>query len=149
MIRPGKLARNRIFSSRFCPGRRSTHMKLTIRPLTPSMWPAFEALFGNSGTSNGCWCMYWRIGSEYHKRPREKNKSAFHRIVNHGPPPGLLAFDGEQAVGWCQLTPRQDLRWLNCKPVLESVDDAPVLDPLVFLCPAWVSQTRHHGGSDC
>jgi GNAT superfamily N-acetyltransferase len=66
------------------------------------------------------------IGPEYHKRPREKNKSAFLRIVKQGPPQGLLAFDADLAVGWCQLTPRQDLRWLNRKPVLEAVDDTQV-----------------------
>jgi len=101
-------------------------MKLTIRPLTPSLWPALEALFGKSGASNGCWCMYWRIGPEYHKRLREKNKRALHRIVKQGPPPGLLAFDDERAIGWCQLTPRQDLSWLHRAPVLEPVDDVPV-----------------------
>jgi GNAT superfamily N-acetyltransferase len=70
--------------------------------------------------------MYWRIGSEYHDRPREKNKAAFRRIVKRGPPPGLLAFDGDLAVGWCQLTPRSDLDWLNRARLLQSVDDVPV-----------------------
>ncbi len=103
-----------------------SQMKLTIRPLTPSLWPALEDLFGKGGASNGCWCMYWRIGPEYHKRPREKNKSELHRIVKQGPPPGLLAFDGERPVGWCQLTSRQDLSWLNRKPAFQPVDDVPV-----------------------
>jgi GNAT superfamily N-acetyltransferase len=40
-------------------------MKLTIRPLTPDLWPALEDLFGKNGACNGCWCMYWRIGSAY------------------------------------------------------------------------------------
>lgn len=101
-------------------------MNLTFRPLTLSLWPELEALFGKAGACNGCWCMYWRIGPEYHKRPREKNKSKLLRIVTQGPPPGLLAFDGEQVVGWCQLTPRQDLGWLNRKRTLETVDDIPV-----------------------
>jgi hypothetical protein len=101
-------------------------MKLTVRPLTPDLWPALEDLFGKGGASNGCWCMYWRIGPEYHKRPREKNRSALRRIVKHGPPPGLLAFDGERAVGWCQLTPRDALGWLNRTRALERVDDVPV-----------------------
>jgi GNAT superfamily N-acetyltransferase len=101
-------------------------MKITIRPLTLSLWPDLEALFGRNGACNGCWCMYWRIGPEYHRRLREKNKTAFRRIVKQGLPPGLLAFDGELAVGWCQLTPRQDLRWLNRKPALEAIDDTPV-----------------------
>ncbi len=98
----------------------------TVRPLTPELWPAFEDLFGKGGASNGCWCMYWRIGSEYHKRPRAKNRVAMREIVKHGPPPGLLAFDGERAVGWCQLTPRDDLGWLNHARSFERVDDLPV-----------------------
>ena len=100
-------------------------MQLTIRPLTPDLWPALEDLFGKGGASNGCWCMYWRIGSEYHKGTREKNRSAFRKIVKRGPPPGLLAFDGERAVGWCQLTRRDDLPWLDGARSFERVDDIP------------------------
>jgi len=65
-------------------------VKLTIRPLTPDRWPALQDLFGKSGASNGCWCMYWRIGSAYGKRPRAENRAAFRRVVRRGPPPGLL-----------------------------------------------------------
>lgn len=101
-------------------------MKLIIRQLTLDLWPALEDLFDKGGASNGCWCMYWRLGPEYHKRLREKNKAALRNIVKRGPPPGLLAFDGELAVGWCQLTPREDLPWLNRARLLQRVDDAPV-----------------------
>ena len=74
-------------------------MQLTIRPLTPDLWAAFVDLFGDKGACNGCWCMYWRVGAAYRKRPREENKAAFRKIVNQGPPPGLIAFDGDVAVG--------------------------------------------------
>ena len=40
-------------------------MNLVIRPLTPDQWPALEDLFGEHGAVNGCWCMYWRIGSAF------------------------------------------------------------------------------------
>jgi len=101
-------------------------MKLTIRPLTPDLWPAIEELFGKKGASNGCWCMYWRIGSAYRQRPREENKAAFQKVVKSGPPPGLIAFDGGVAVGWCQLTSRDDLPWLDRTSRLKRVDDVPV-----------------------
>jgi GNAT superfamily N-acetyltransferase len=101
-------------------------MKLTVHPLTPELWPALEDLFGEHGAVNGCWCMYWRIGSEYRKRPREANKTAFREVVNTGPPPGLLAFDGDKAVGWCQLTPRDALPWLDRTWRLKRVDEVPV-----------------------
>lgn len=101
-------------------------MELVVRPLTPDLWSAFQDLFDTSGPVSHCWCMYWRIGSAYGKQPREKNKAAFHKIVKKGPPPGLLAFDGDVAVGWCQLTPREDLAWLERTRNLKRVDDVPV-----------------------
>src|SRR5438034_5258268 len=101
-------------------------MKLTIRPLTPDLWPALEDLLGKNGACYGCWCMYWRIGREYRKRSRAKNKAAFREVVRRGPPPGLLAFDGDRAVGWCQLTPRDVLPWLDRAWRLARVDKVPV-----------------------
>jgi len=101
-------------------------MTLTIRPLTPDLWSAFEDLFGQNGACNGCWCMYWRIGAAYRTRSRDENKEAFREVVKRGPPPGLLAFDGDVAVGWCQLTPRDTLPWLDRVWRLKRVDDLPV-----------------------
>ena len=101
-------------------------MNLVIRPLTPGLWPSLEDLFTGIRPVNQCWCMYWRIGSKYRKRPHKENKTAFHVIVNSGSPPGLLAFSGEMCVGWCQLTPRNDLRWLDRTWRLKRVDEFPV-----------------------
>jgi GNAT superfamily N-acetyltransferase len=101
-------------------------MKLTIRPLTPDLWPALEDLFGENGAVGGCWCMYWRIGRAYRERPQQENRAAFREVVERGPPPGLLAFDGDMAVGWCQLTPRNALPWLDRTWRLKRVDDVPI-----------------------
>ena len=101
-------------------------MKLTVRPLTPDLWPALEDLFGEHGACNGCWCMYGRIGSAYRKRPREENRAALRTIVRRGPPPGLLAFRGDVPVGWCQVTPREAVPWLDRTWRLKRVDDVPV-----------------------
>ena len=70
--------------------------------------------------------MYWRIGSAYRKRPGQANRAAFREVVERGPPPGLLAFDGGLAVGWCQLTPRAAVPWLDRTWRLKRVDDVPV-----------------------
>jgi hypothetical protein len=57
-----------------------------------------------------------------------------------GPPPGLIAFAGEfkrhsssrlgearpPAIGWCQLTPRDAVLWLDRTLRLRRVDDLPV-----------------------
>jgi GNAT superfamily N-acetyltransferase len=101
-------------------------VELTVQPLTPDLWPALEDLFGEQGAVGGCWCMYWRIGDEYRKRPRYENRAALCELVKSGPPPGLLAFKGELAVGWCQLTPRDELPWLERTWRLKRVDEVPV-----------------------
>jgi GNAT superfamily N-acetyltransferase len=100
--------------------------ELTVEPLTPQRWPALEDLFGPSGASNGCWCMYWRIGPRYHERPRSDNRAELRRLAGAQPPPGLLAFDGDLAVGWCELAPRAELAWLEHARLTQPVDDLPV-----------------------
>ena len=98
----------------------------TVRPLTPDLWPRLEELFGPIGACNGCWCMFWRIGSVYTKRARDENRADFKRIVKKGPPPGLLAFSGDTVVGWVQVTPRASLPGLDRSRMTAAVDDKPV-----------------------
>ena len=61
-------------------------MKPSVRPLAPDLWPQLEELFGPVGASNGCWRMYWRIGSAYTLRPRAENKKAMTAVVRVGAP---------------------------------------------------------------
>jgi GNAT superfamily N-acetyltransferase len=70
--------------------------------------------------------MYWRIGAAYRRQTPDANRVAFYNVIRNGPPPGLLAFDEELAVGWCQLTPRAALPWLDRVKHLRRVDDVPV-----------------------
>jgi GNAT superfamily N-acetyltransferase len=114
----------------------------TVRPATAEHWPALEDLFGKSGASNGCWCMYWRTGPRYGQRPRDANKDDLRRLVTSGRPPGLLAFDGEVAVGWCELAPRAELGWLARARHLEPVDDLPVWSIPCF----YVRRAHRRGG---
>lgn len=102
----------------------SPRIEPTIRPLTPALWPALEDLFGEKGACNGCWCMYWRIGNAYRRRAPDANKADLQQVVRQGPPPGLIALDGERAVAWCQLTPRSALPWLD--RTWQRIDDTAV-----------------------
>jgi GNAT superfamily N-acetyltransferase len=115
-------------------------MDLTISPLTLEQWPALEDLFGRAGASNGCWCMYWRIGPRYRDRPREENKQELRQLAASSPSPGLLAFDGVIAVGWCELAPRADLGWLAYARYLPPTDDLPV-----WSVPCFYIRRTHRG----
>ena len=114
------------FSRKRSPTARVRRPPVTVRPLTPELWPAFEDLFGPNGACGGCWCMYWRVGSRYQRRPGAENREDFLSRVRGGPPPGLLAFEGDRAVGWCQVTPRSELGFLERAPRLQPLPAGPV-----------------------
>jgi GNAT superfamily N-acetyltransferase len=113
---------------------------LTVSPLTSERWPALEDLFGTSGASNGCWCMYWRLGPRYHERPRQDNKRDLQRLAASDRAPGLLAFDGEICAGWCELAPRAELEWLAHARHLQPVDGLPV-----WSVPCFFIRRTHRG----
>jgi GNAT superfamily N-acetyltransferase len=90
-------------------------MNLSMAPLTPDLWPAFEDLFGRQGACYGCWCTYFRLPPAMRKASNgEKNRLIMKARVEAGPPPGLLALAGDRAVGWMQIGPRADVpEWNN------------------------------------
>jgi GNAT superfamily N-acetyltransferase len=113
---------------------------LTTKLVGLAEWPALADLFGRGGASNGCWCMFWRIGPAYAKRPHAENRDDLARLAASGRPPGLIAFDGELSVGWCELAPRSELAWLNRSRYLAPVDDLPV-----WSVPCFYVRRGHRG----
>jgi GNAT superfamily N-acetyltransferase len=98
-----------------------------IVPLTLAHWASFERLFGPNGACGGCWCMWWRLTrKDFQAGHGEANRHAYKTIVRQGPAPGLLAYKGQEAVGWCQVCPRADLPVLDRSPLLKPVDAQPV-----------------------
>ncbi len=97
---------------------------LDIHPLTPARWPDVEDLFGPNGAIAGCWCMYWRKAGRDPYGP--DNRSAFHDRVEADPPPGLLAYAGDRAVGWAQVGRREEFVRIERSRHLGPLDDVPV-----------------------
>ena len=102
-------------------------MKLTFAPLTPSRWDELVTLFGRRGACGGCWCMAWRVPrSRWDERKGPPNKRALRRIVEAGPPPGILAYRAGEPIGWCAVGPREHYPVLARSRVLAPVDDRAV-----------------------
>jgi len=100
---------------------------LTIHPLTPDRWADFAALLGPKGGVGGCWCMLWRQSKrDYDRNAGDGNREAMRRLIEKGPPPGLLAYDGDRCVGWLSLAPRGAFARLQSSRVLQPVDKADV-----------------------
>ena len=107
--------------------------KLVFRPLTPARWEHYEGLVGPNGASSGCWCMWWRLPNRaYRSGQGATNKRRFKRLVKKGPPPGLLAYENGEAIGWCAVCPRRELPALDRSRQLARVDDVPVWSASCF-----------------
>lgn len=97
-----------------------------FHPLTPDRWTDFEALFGERGAYGGCWCLFWRMpASAWNHSTKEQNKQGMKAIVESGPPPGLLAYTSEEAVGWVSVGPRQAFPRIERSRTLKPIDDRP------------------------
>jgi GNAT superfamily N-acetyltransferase len=87
-----------------------------VRPIAPSHWTALERLFGERGACGGCWCMAWRRpGREWEEHRGASNRRALKRLVEGAVPPGVLALERGEAVGWCSVAPRAQFRSLETK----------------------------------
>ena len=108
-------------------------MKLSFHPLTPDRWADFAKLFGPRGGCAGCWCMYPRLrGPEYKAGSGDGNRRAMQRIVKAGKEPGILAYAGGEAVGWCALAPRETYPRILASRLLQPIDERPVWAVVCF-----------------
>jgi GNAT superfamily N-acetyltransferase len=107
--------------------------ELEVHPLTADRWDDLVDLFGPSGASSGCWCMFWR------RRSRDMEglwgapaRAALRELANAGPAPGLLAYRDGRPVGWCSIAPRGAYPRILHSPVAKPVDDQPAWSVVCF-----------------
>ncbi|MDQ2849076.1 MAG: GNAT family N-acetyltransferase [Actinomycetota bacterium] len=114
---------------------------IEVRRVTESAWSDIEQLFGRGGASNGCWCQYWLLGADYHRRVRAENRRALAAQVRAGQA-GLLAYRDGAAVGWARFTPRSELAYLTTRFASYDFGDG---DPWSLSCFFVASQARGDG----
>lgn len=87
-------------------GTRAPLERIAVRPVTPRNWDDFARLFESKGAPHYCWCSTYRTGDTRHLDNGEK-KSLMRELVRREIPIGVLAFDGDEPVGWCSIAPRE------------------------------------------
>jgi GNAT superfamily N-acetyltransferase len=137
-----------------------------IRPLTPDRLPDLAGLFGQGGDPKWCWCAYYRIrGVDFSSGSGAKHKAVLASATEEGAAqrraPGLLAYDGDEVVGWVSVGPREDYERLAHSRVLAPVDHTPVWSIVCFvvgrrargqgvaraLLDAAIAYAREHGAT--
>ena len=83
-------------------------MGIEVRPAT-----SFEDVKTMVGPkrpdANVCWCLSYRIPSKQNQALRGTERGDLvKQLVAQSPPPGVLAYDGGEVVGWAAVHPRAD-----------------------------------------
>ena len=111
---------------------------ITVVPATPEHWPDIESLFANIP----CWCQYWRVSaSEYGRKSKDellesalaRQRNALRSQLERPTPPGVIAYMGDQIVGWCGFGPRNEMERLVRSRTIPAVDQRPVWAIVCFI----------------
>jgi GNAT superfamily N-acetyltransferase len=107
------------------PLRHDPRMTIEVRPATS---------FGDVATMVGpkrpdadvCWCLSYRIPSKENLALRGPARGErVRQLVEQEPPPGVLAYDGDEVVGWAGVHPRADTTFARNRKI-PHVDDLDV-----------------------
>jgi ribosomal protein S18 acetylase RimI-like enzyme len=108
--------------------------ELTIVPLTPDRLDDLATLFDQGGDPKWCWCAWYRVPNRtWSNATPTDNRALLAELATSGPAPGLVAYRGEQVVGWVSLAPRADYERLAHSTILAPLDDRPVWSIVCFV----------------
>jgi GNAT superfamily N-acetyltransferase len=104
---------------------------LVFRPLTPRLIDELGMVLRGSWGS-GCWCMYPRLtDAQTRALPgpgsvNQRRRDAVTKLARRRRAPGLIAFEGDEPVGWIAIAPRTDLARIETSRATPRVDDEDV-----------------------
>ena len=100
-------------------------MGIEVRPATD--FDDVATMLGpKRSDANVCWCLSYRLTSSKANRELVGPARGEHvrRLVQETPPPGVLAYDGEEVVGWAAVHPRADTSFARNRkiPFVDDID---------------------------
>ena len=100
-------------------------MAIEVRPA--SIFDDVATLLGpKRPDANVCWCLSYRIPSKENLALQGPARGErVRQLVQVEPPPGVLAYDGDEVVGWAGVHPRADTTFARNRRI-PHVDDLDV-----------------------
>ena len=102
-------------------------MSIEVRPATHARFDDVATMLGpKNPTSNVCWCLSHRLDARTNTGLVGPERGEFVRALTRRPvAPGVLAYDGDEVVGWAAVAPRSELPFARSTKI-PHVDDLPV-----------------------
>jgi hypothetical protein len=80
--------------------------------------------------------------TEFGRATKEARVGALDDLVGTGTPVGVLAYSGEEPVGWCSVAPRETYGSLERYRALPRIDDLPVWAVVCFFVDSRVRRNK-------
>jgi hypothetical protein len=87
--------------------------EVRVAPANEASWDDVRAVFGTRGASSVCFCQRYKLhpGEAFSKQPPEERAMRLHDQTHADRPDagatsGLIAYIGDEPVGWCAVEPR-------------------------------------------
>lgn len=101
---------------------------LRVEPVTPDRWDDLLRLFGPNGAYSNCWCSFFRqTGREFSAGCTNRGagtRTLLRSVVRRGRVPGLLAYRGDEPVGWVSVAPRSEFGRVMRSPITKLTPEA-------------------------
>lgn len=103
-------------------------MTIEVLPATHARFDDLATVLGpRNPESSVCWCLSYRIPStENRELTGVARRDRVEALTRRRTPPGVLAYDEGEVVGWCGVAPRADLHSFANSRKIPHVDDLPV-----------------------
>ncbi|MBX3193879.1 MAG: GNAT family N-acetyltransferase [Microbacteriaceae bacterium] len=116
-------------------------MSVRVVPVVDAPWDDVRTVFGTRGDPARCWCQYFKVTAATWKA---QDIAGFERGLcdqvdaartSHGAGPGLLAYEGDDPVGWVAIEPRPAYpRILSSRMAEHSAEPADAEDVWFVSC---------------
>lgn len=102
-------------------------MTFITHPATEDRFADLATMLGpRNPASSVCWCLSHRIDAKTNRALVGPARGDYVRELTRRPvAPGVLAYDGEEVVGWAAVAPRSELPFERSRKI-PHVDDLPV-----------------------
>ncbi len=99
---------------------------ITVHPATHARFDDVRTMVGpKNPTSSVCWCLSHRIPAKVNRELAGQERADFvEALTRKRTKPGVLAYDGDEVVGWAAVAPRADLPFARSTKI-PHVDDQP------------------------
>lgn len=109
-------------------------------------WADVELVFGTRGDPSTCWCQYFKLqGADWRAASTSQCHDALESQRAHDdPPPGVIAYLGDEPAGWCAVEPRSKLpRLARSRVVATGTAESDFDDPSVWAVSCFVVRVGH------